>query len=114
MLAVAASYAVGTTVMKGLHELRVKESDRLAATADMLRVNGVDVEISGDDLIVRGTGKVPGGGTVATHMDHRLAMSALVFGLAAEKPVTADDTAFIATSFPDFVPMMQKLGAKLA
>lgn len=111
VLAVAASYAAGTTVMKGLHELRVKESDRLAATADMLRVNGVEVEISGDDLIVRGTGKVPGGGVVATHMDHRLAMSALVMGLNAETPVAADDTAFIATSFPDFVPMMKKLGA---
>lgn len=114
VLAVAASYATGTTTMRGLHELRVKESDRLAATADMLRVNGVDVEISGDDLIVRGNGRVPGGGTVATHMDHRLAMSALVFGLAADKPVTADDTAFIATSFPDFVPMMKALGAVLS
>jgi 3-phosphoshikimate 1-carboxyvinyltransferase len=114
VLAVAASYATGTTVMRGLHELRVKESDRLAATADMLRVNGVDVEISGDDLIVRGNGRVLGGGTVATHMDHRLAMSALVFGLSADNPVTADDTAFIATSFPDFVPMMKALGAELA
>lgn len=114
VLAVAASYASGTTIMRGLHELRVKESDRLAATADMLRVNGVDVEISGDDLVVRGNGRVPGGGTVATHMDHRLAMSALVFGLAADKPVTADDTAFIATSFPDFVPMMRALGAELS
>ena len=114
VLAVAASYATGTTVMKGLHELRVKESDRLAATADMLRVNGVDVEISGDDLIVRGTGRVKGGGTVATHMDHRIAMSALVMGLSADAPVTADDTAFIATSFPDFAGMMRGLGAVLA
>jgi 3-phosphoshikimate 1-carboxyvinyltransferase len=114
VLAVAASYATGTTVMKGLHELRVKESDRLDATADMLRVNGVDVEISGDDLIVRGTGRVKGGGTVATHMDHRIAMSALVMGLSADAPVTADDTAFIATSFPDFAGMMRGLGAVLA
>lgn len=114
VLAVAASYATGTTVMKGLHELRVKESDRLAATADMLRVNGVDVEISGDDLIVRGTGQVRGGSTVATHMDHRIAMSALVMGLNAETPVTADDTAFIATSFPDFAEMMRGLGARLS
>ena len=67
--------------MRGLKELRVKESDRLAATADMLRVNGVKVEISGDDLIVHGRGRAPGGGTVATHMDHRIAMSALVMGL---------------------------------
>lgn len=114
VLAVAASYAIGTTTMRGLHELRVKESDRLAATADMLRVNGVDVEIAGDDLIVRGTGRVRGGGTVATHMDHRIAMSALVMGLNAETPVTADDTAFIATSFPDFADMMRELGAKFS
>jgi 3-phosphoshikimate 1-carboxyvinyltransferase len=111
VLAVAASFAEGTTIMRGLHELRVKESDRLAATAAMLRVNGVKVEISGDDLIVEGKGHVPGGGLVATHMDHRIAMSALVMGLAADQPVTVDDTAFIATSFPDFVPMMRSLGA---
>jgi 3-phosphoshikimate 1-carboxyvinyltransferase len=111
VLAVAASFAEGTTIMRGLHELRVKESDRLAATAAMLRVNGVKVEISGDDLIVEGRGYAPGGGLVATHMDHRIAMSALVMGLASDKPVRVDDTAFIATSFPDFIPMMRSLGA---
>jgi 3-phosphoshikimate 1-carboxyvinyltransferase len=111
VLAVAAAYAEGTTIMRGLKELRVKESDRLAATAAMLRVNGVPVEISGDDLIVEGRGHVPGGGVVATHMDHRIAMSALVMGLAADKPVKVDDTSFIATSFPDFIPMMRQLGA---
>jgi len=111
VLAVAAAYAEGTTVMRGLHELRVKESDRLEATAAMLRVNGVKVEISGDDLIVQGHGHVPGGGLVATHMDHRIAMSALVMGLASEKPVKVDDTAFIATSFPDFIPLMRGAGA---
>ncbi len=111
VLAVAAAFAEGTTRMRGLHELRVKESDRLEATADMLRVNGVRVEIEGDDLIVEGRGHVPGGGVVATHMDHRIAMSALAMGLAADKPVTVDDTTFIATSFPEFVPMMQRLGA---
>jgi 3-phosphoshikimate 1-carboxyvinyltransferase len=114
VLAVAASFAEGTTIMRGLQELRVKESDRLEATAAMLRVNGVKVEISGDDLIVEGRGHVPGGGLVATHMDHRIAMSALVMGLAADKPVKVDDTAFIATSFPDFVPMMRSLGAEFA
>jgi len=114
VLAVAASYAEGATIMRGLHELRVKESDRLAATADMLRVNGVKVEISGDDLIVEGRGRVPGGGLVATHMDHRIAMSALVMGLASDKPVRVDDTAFIATSFPDFIPMMRALGAEFS
>ena len=114
VLAVAASFAEGTTIMRGLQELRVKESDRLEATADMLRVNGVKVTVSGDDLIVEGRGHVPGGGTVATHMDHRIAMSALVMGLAADKPVKVDDTAFIATSFPDFIPMMRGLGAEFS
>jgi 3-phosphoshikimate 1-carboxyvinyltransferase len=114
VLAVAASFAEGTTIMRGLQELRVKESDRLEATAAMLRVNGVKVEIAGDDLIVEGRGHVPGGGLVATHMDHRIAMSALVMGLAADKPVKIDDTAFIATSFPDFIPMMRSLGAEFS
>jgi 3-phosphoshikimate 1-carboxyvinyltransferase len=114
VLAVAAAFAEGTTTMRGLQELRVKESDRLAATADMLRVNGVKVEIVGDDLIVEGRGHVPGGGLVATHMDHRIAMSALVMGCAADAPVKIDDASFIATSFPDFVPMMRRLGADLA
>ena len=114
VLAVAASFAEGTTVMHGLQELRVKESDRLEATAAMLRVNGVKVEIVGDDLIVEGRGHVPGAGLVATHMDHRIAMSALVMGLAADKPVKVDDTAFIATSFPDFIPMMRSLGAEFS
>ncbi len=114
VLAVAASFAEGTTIMRGLQELRVKESDRLQATAAMLRVNGVKVEIAGDDMIVEGKGHVAGGGLVATHMDHRIAMSALVMGLAADKPVKVDDTAFIATSFPDFIPMMRGLGAEFS
>ncbi|MDP3691558.1 3-phosphoshikimate 1-carboxyvinyltransferase [Bradyrhizobium sp.] len=114
VLAVAAAFAEGTTIMRGLQELRVKESDRLEATAAMLRVNGVKVDISGDDLIVEGKGHVPGGGLVATHMDHRIAMSALVMGLASDKPVKVDDTAFIATSFPDFIPMMRGLGAEFS
>ena len=113
VLAVAAAFAQGTTRMRGLQELRVKESDRLAATADMLRVNGVEVAIEGDDLIVHGRGRVPGGGTVATHMDHRLAMSALVMGLASDKPVAVDDASFIATSFPGFVESMRALGADI-
>jgi 3-phosphoshikimate 1-carboxyvinyltransferase len=118
ILAVLASFAEGTTRMRGLSELRVKESDRLAATADMLRVNGVAVEIEGDDLIVHGHGRAQGralgGGVVATHMDHRLAMSALVMGLASDKPVGVDDAAFIATSFPGFVELMRGLGADLS
>lgn len=114
ILAVLASFAEGTTRMKGLSELRVKESDRLAATADMLRVNGVSVEIEGDDLIVHGRGRASGGGMVETHMDHRLAMSALVMGLASDKPVSVDDAAFIATSFPGFVELMRGIGAELS
>jgi 3-phosphoshikimate 1-carboxyvinyltransferase len=114
VLAVAASFAEGTTIMRGLQELRVKESDRLEATAAMLRVNGVKVEIVGDDLIVEGKGHVAGDGLVATHMDHRIAMSALVMGLASDKPVKVDDTGFIATSFPDFISMMRSLGAEFS
>jgi len=114
VLAVAASFAEGVTRMRGLKELRVKESDRLAATAAMLRVNGVAVEIDGDDLIVEGCGRATGGGTVATHMDHRIAMSALVMGLASETPVAVDDAAFIATSFPGFVELMRGLGGDLS
>jgi 3-phosphoshikimate 1-carboxyvinyltransferase len=113
ILAVAAAFARGTTVMRGLKELRVKESDRLAAVADGLAANGVAIEIDGDDLIVHGTGKVEGGGTVATHMDHRIAMAFLTMGLASERPVAVDDASFIATSFPGFVPMLRGLGADL-
>jgi 3-phosphoshikimate 1-carboxyvinyltransferase len=114
ILGVAAAFAEGTTRMRGLKELRVKESDRLEATAAMLRVNGVAVEIEGDDLIVHGKGTVAGGGEVKTHMDHRIAMSALVMGLASDNPVRIDDSAFIATSFPGFVELMRSLGADLA
>ncbi len=107
VLAVAAAAAAGVTRMRGLHELRVKESDRLDATAALLAANGVRVAIEGDDLIVHGTGRPPpGGARVATHMDHRLAMSALVLGLVAEQPVTVDDASFIDTSFPGFVALM--------
>jgi 3-phosphoshikimate 1-carboxyvinyltransferase len=114
ILAVAASFAEGETRMRGLKELRVKESDRLAATAAMLRTNGVEAEIEGDDLIVHGRGRAPGGGQVKTHMDHRIAMSGLMIGLASERPVQVDDAAFIATSFPGFVQLMRGLGADLA
>jgi 3-phosphoshikimate 1-carboxyvinyltransferase len=114
VLAVAASFAEGVTRMRGLKELRVKESDRLAATADMLRANGVTVEIETDDLIVHGKGRPAGGGDVKTHMDHRIAMAALVMGLGGENPVRIDDSAFIATSFPGFVELMRSIGADLA
>lgn len=111
VLAALAGYAIGTTRMDGLAELKVKESDRLAATAAGLHANGVAAEVVGDTLIVHGTGKVSGGGTVATHMDHRIAMAFLTAGLASEAPITVDDTTMIATSFPEFRGLMEALGA---
>ncbi|MCW2284229.1 3-phosphoshikimate 1-carboxyvinyltransferase [Rhodoblastus acidophilus] len=112
ILAVVAAFATGTTRMNGLQELRVKESDRLAATAAGLLANGVKATVDGDDLIVEGdVGDCPGGGLVETHLDHRLAMSFLVMGLASQKPVTVDDETMIATSFPTFKPLMAQLGA---
>ena len=110
VLAVAAAAARGTTRMRGLKELRVKESDRLAATAALLEANGIRTQIEGDDLLVHGLGGPPaGGGTVETHMDHRIAMSALVLGLASRAPVAVDDSAFIDTSFPGFAALMNRL-----
>jgi 3-phosphoshikimate 1-carboxyvinyltransferase len=115
ILAVVAAFANGRTVMRGLAELRVKESDRLSAIADGLKAQGVKVEIEEDSLIVHGSGGAcAGGGTVATHMDHRIAMSFLVLGMAAKNSVTVDDGAMIATSFPGFVETANRLGASIA
>jgi 3-phosphoshikimate 1-carboxyvinyltransferase len=114
VLAVAAAFAEGTTTMRGLKELRVKESDRLAATLALLRVNGIEAAIEGDDLIVHGKGRPAGGGVVTTHMDHRIAMAAMVLGLGSAQPVRIDDGTFIATSFPGFVELMRSLGADLS
>ena len=116
VLAVAASFAEGRTIMRGLEELRVKESDRLAAVAAGLAANGIAFDETPDSLTVQGAGPdgVAGGGTVATHMDHRIAMSFLVMGLAAQAPVTVDDSAMIATSFPNFQDLMRGLGADIA
>ena len=113
ILAVAAAFAEGTTTMRGLEELRVKESDRLAAIVAGLRANGVTVEETEDGMAIegRGPGGVPGGGLVTTHMDHRIAMSFLVMGLAARDAVSVDDVAMIATSFPEFESLMRGLGA---
>ncbi len=112
MLAALAGFAIGDTRMDGLAELKVKESDRLAATAAGLAANGVNATIDGDTLIVHGNGKVRGGGTVATHLDHRIAMAFLTMGLASEDSVIVDDTAMIATSFPEFRGLMEQLGAE--
>ena len=114
VLAVACAAASGSSRLRGLGELRVKESDRLSATAALLGVNGIRCAIEGEDLIVHGAGGAPpGGGHVATHMDHRLAMSALVLGGGCKAPVSVDDTAFIDTSFPGFVELMTGLGCRL-
>jgi 3-phosphoshikimate 1-carboxyvinyltransferase len=114
VLACVAAYAAGETQMAGLAELKVKESDRLAATAAGLRANGVKARANGDSLVVEGGKGVRGGGTVETHLDHRIAMAFLTFGLAADRPVTVDDAGMIATSFPQFRHLMQGLGACLA
>src|SRR5260221_11752425 len=115
VLAVAAAFAKGRTVMRGLGELRVKESDRLAEIARGLAACGVAATIEGDDLVVEGQdGSPPGGATIETQLDHRPAMAFLVFGMAARKPVAIDDGAPIATSFPDFVALMNGLGARIS
>lgn len=114
ILSVIAAMADGPTVMNGVAELRVKESDRIDAMAKGMRANGVAVDETRDSMTVHGTGRIPGGaGPVATHLDHRIAMSFMVAGLAADAEITVDDGAAIATSFPDFVPLMQGLGADL-
>ncbi|WP_439137597.1 3-phosphoshikimate 1-carboxyvinyltransferase [Roseicyclus sp.] len=115
ILSVVAANAEGATVMRGVKELRVKESDRIAAMAAGLRAAGVRVEDGPDWWIVhgRGAGRVPGGVTVATHLDHRIAMSFLCAGFASAQPITVDDAGPIATSFPVFEPLMRMLGATL-
>ena len=111
-LAVAAAFAEGVTHMEGLDELRVKESDRLAAVEAGLQANGVTTRSGPDWLEVEG-GKPAGGGTVLTHLDHRIAMAFLVMGLRAPKGVTVDDSAMIATSFPNFIALMNGMGCRI-
>ena len=115
VLAVAAAFADGETHMNGIHELRVKESDRISATVALLASNGVLVEEREDGMSVTGNAgaPVPGGATVTTHHDHRIAMSALVLGLRATGGVSVDDASMIATSYPGFFTDMQALGAEV-
>lgn len=112
VLAALAATAAGETRMEGLAELRVKESDRLAATIAGLTACGVAAWAEGDTLVVRGVDRVPGGGTVETQMDHRIAMAFAVLGLAADQPVRIDDTAMIDTSFPGFADSLRAVGAR--
>ncbi len=114
ILAVAAAFAKGRTVMRGLSELRVKESDRLGAIARGLDACGVEVDVQGDDLVVTGTGALPAGGaTIAANLDHRIAMAFLVMGLGTRQPVRVDDVSPIATSFPGFLELMRGLGGTI-
>ena len=112
VLSVVAAFASGETRMEGLAELKAKESDRLAATAAGLIANGIAARVDGETLTVTGSKSVNGGGLVATHMDHRMAMAFLVLGLASDRPVTVDDVTFVATSFPEFLPLMRGMGAR--
>lgn len=114
ILSVVAAFAEGKTVMRGVKELRVKESDRIDAMARGLEANGVTIEEGEDFMIVHGRGgSVPGGGTAKTHLDHRIAMSFMCLGFAADKPVSIDDGGAIATSFPIFEDLMGGLGATM-
>jgi 3-phosphoshikimate 1-carboxyvinyltransferase len=114
ILAVAAACARGRTVMRGLAELRVKESDRLSAIAAGLASCGVRVAVAGDDLIIDGAGNFPAGDAlIATQLDHRIAMAFLVLGLATDRPVQIDDAGPIATSFPGFIGLMNGLGGAI-
>ena len=114
ILAVLAAFAEGQTVMRGIGEMRVKECDRISAMVAGLRANGVTVDEHEDGMTVHGRGgDVAGGGMAATHLDHRIAMSFLVLGFASQEPVSVDDAAPIATSFPDFMTLMQGLGAEI-
>ena len=115
ILAVAAAFASGRTILHGLAELRVKECDRLAAIVQGLRACGIDATEEGDTLIIVGAdGPPPGGGSVEAYGDHRIAMSFLVFGLASRYPVTVDSSASIATSFPGFADLMRTIGGGIA
>ena len=114
ILAIAASMANGTSIFRGLSELKVKESDRLLGIYNILNKNGIDTRIEDNNLIIRGNSKGPkGGAIIETNLDHRIAMSSIILGMVSDKPIEVDDTETIKTSFPEFIELMKKLGAKL-
>ena len=113
ILAILASTAEGKTIMKGIKELRVKESDRIKAVSDGLRQNGIEIEETEDSLTVFGKpGSISGGSLVKTYYDHRIAMSFLCLDLVAKEPVRVDSLSSINTSFKEFLSSMKKIGAK--
>ena len=114
ILAIAASMANGTSIFRGLSELKVKESDRLLGIYKILNKNGIDTSIEDNNLIIKGNAKGPkGGAIIKTNLDHRIAMSSIILGMVSDKPIEVDDTETIKTSFPEFIKLMKKLGAKL-
>ncbi len=111
ILAAIAATAEGATIMRGIKEMRVKECDRIDAMARGLKANGVRIEEGEDYLVVHGAESVAGGATCETFLDHRIAMSFMCLGMASAKPIGIDDATPIETSFPDFIPLMERLGA---
>ena len=115
ILAVAASMASGTSIFRGLSELKVKESDRLLGIYNFLSKNGINTTIEDNNLIIEGNTDGPkGGALIETNLDHRIAMSSIILGMVSYEPIKVDDTETINTSFPDFIKLMKKLGAKLS
>ena len=114
VLAIAASMANGTSIFRGLSELKVKESDRLLGIYNILSKNGIDTIIEDNNLIIRGNAEGPkGGALIEVNLDHRIAMSSIILGMVSDEPIKVDDIETIKTSFPDFIELMKKLGAKL-
>ena len=115
ILAVAASMANGTSIFRGLSELKVKESDRLMGIYNFLSKNGIDTRIEDNNLVINGSADGPkGGASIETNLDHRIAMSSIILGMVSEESIKVDDTETIKTSFPNFIKLMKKLGAKLS
>ena len=115
ILAVAASLTNGISIFRGLSELKVKESDRLLGIYNFLSKNGIDVKIDSNNLIINGSSRGPkGGGLVETNLDHRIAMSSIILGMVSDESIRIDDIETIKTSFPNFIELMKKLGARIS